>query len=72
MLVLGRKSGESIYVGDNIVIKVLTIHDQQIQLGITAPESICILRDDAKQKTRDRISQVPAALLTRHFRKNEL
>ena len=72
MLVLGRKAGESIYVGDDIVIKVLDIHYQQIQLGISAPESIQILRDDAKKKERDLISQVPTALLTRHFRKNEL
>jgi carbon storage regulator len=50
MLVLSRKAGESIYVGDDIVSIVLNIRYRQIQIGIEAPESIGILRDDAKKK----------------------
>jgi carbon storage regulator len=72
MLVLSRKAGESIVVGDGIVIKVLNIRYRQIQLGIEAPESIRILRDDAKKKRRDLPGHVPPPLLTRNSRKNEL
>jgi carbon storage regulator len=72
MLVLSRKAGESIYIGDDILITVLNIHYQQIQIGIEAPKSIGILRDDAKQKTRDLAGQVHPAVLARNSKKNEL
>jgi carbon storage regulator len=72
MLVLSRKAGESMVVGDDIVIKVLNIGYRQIQLGIEAPESIRILRDDAKKKQRDLPGHIHPAILTRNSRKNEL
>jgi carbon storage regulator len=72
MLVLSRKTGESIYVGNDIVIKVLTIRYNQIQLGITAPEALQILRDDARKKAPDLAGHVPPYLLTGNRRKNEL
>lgn len=44
MLVLTRKVGESIIIGDNIEITVLDSHSSEIKLGITAPRSVVILR----------------------------
>lgn len=72
MLVLGRKTGEAIYIGDDIVVTVVDIQYGHATIGITAPDSVLILRDNAKQKTRDRAGQTPPYLLTGNGRKNTL
>lgn len=46
MLVLTRKKGESIRIGDNIEVKVISIEGDQIKLGIDAPQSIDIHRQE--------------------------
>ena len=46
MLVLTRKSGERIAIGDNIVITVLEVQGKRIRLGIEAPRSISIRREE--------------------------
>jgi carbon storage regulator len=46
MLVLNRKLGESLIVGDNIEIKILEIQDGKIKIGIEAPKDISILRKE--------------------------
>ncbi|WP_445509072.1 carbon storage regulator CsrA [Rossellomorea marisflavi] len=46
MLVLTRKTGESIQIGDNIEIKVISIQGDQIKLGIEAPKHIDIHRKE--------------------------
>ncbi|MCX7984372.1 MAG: carbon storage regulator CsrA [Bacteroidetes bacterium] len=44
MLVLARKVNESIRIGDKIVVKVLSIQEGQVKLGIEAPKNVEILR----------------------------
>jgi carbon storage regulator len=44
MLVLSRKEGESIFVGDNIEIVVVKIVGGKVRLGIKAPDEIPIHR----------------------------
>ncbi len=44
MLVLSRKLDESIMIGDAVVIKVLSIQDGQVKIGIDAPKDVRILR----------------------------
>ena len=46
MLVLTRKIGESIMIGEEIGVRVLAIRGGQVSLGFTAPESIRILREE--------------------------
>lgn len=46
MLVLNRKSGESIKIGDDIEIKVVSIEGGQVKLGIEAPRHIDIHRKE--------------------------
>lgn len=46
MLVLNRKPGESIIIGDNIEIKILEIQDGKIKIGIEAPREVSILRKE--------------------------
>ena len=46
MLVLSRKLGEKIYIGDNICITVVDIDRGKIRLGIEAPRNVPIYRHE--------------------------
>lgn len=46
MLVLTRNQGESIVIGEVIEVTVLGIKGGQVQLGITAPKQIKVLRKE--------------------------
>lgn len=46
MLVLQRKLGEKIYIGDSIVITVVDISRDKIRLGIEAPRDVPIYRQE--------------------------
>jgi carbon storage regulator len=44
MLVLTRRTGETIVIGDDIRITVTLVRGDRVQLGITAPESVRVAR----------------------------
>ncbi|MBD3332321.1 carbon storage regulator CsrA [candidate division GN15 bacterium] len=46
MLILTRKLGESITIGDNIKVSVLGIHGRQVRLGIDAPSDVVVHREE--------------------------
>lgn len=50
MLILTRKSGEAIAIGEGIKITVLGIHGKQVRLGITAPDRIAVYREEIFKK----------------------
>ena len=50
MLNLTRRVGESLMIGDEIVVKVLEINGNQVRLGIEAPRSIAVFRDEIYEK----------------------
>jgi len=50
MLVLTRKSGESIRIGDDIIIRVVEVKGNQVRLGIEAPRQFRIYREELYQK----------------------
>ena len=46
MLVLSRKIGEEIQIGDNISLKVLDVSGSRVRLGVTCPDGVRILRSE--------------------------
>ncbi len=48
MLVLSRKEGEKLSVGDDVVISVLKIRGRRVTLGIEAPDGVKIVRCELK------------------------
>jgi carbon storage regulator len=53
MLVLTRKVGEEIYIGDQICVKVIEISASRVRLGIDAPLSMRIYREEVLAKVKD-------------------
>jgi len=49
MLVLTRDTNQSIQIGDNIVVKLVSTHGQQARIAIEAPEDVKILRTELVQ-----------------------
>lgn len=52
MLILTRRSGESIMIGDKIVVTVLGIHGHQARIGVTAPKEIPVHREEIAERIR--------------------
>jgi len=46
MLVISRRAGESVLIGEDIEIRVLETGSRRIKLGIQAPETIAVLREE--------------------------
>lgn len=46
MLILTRKTGETIRIGDSVAITVLEVKGHQIRLGIDAPRHIAVDREE--------------------------
>lgn len=57
MLVLSRKTGESIVIGDGaskIVVDVVRVQGDRVTLGITAPPSVDIARSELRERSNER------------------
>ncbi|RKD24221.1 carbon storage regulator [Ammoniphilus oxalaticus] len=70
MLVLSRKTNESIMIGDDIEITVIAIEGDQVKLGINAPKHVDIHRKEihlaiqqANQEAATAVNQVDLASL---------
>jgi carbon storage regulator len=49
MLVLSRKNGECVCIGDSIEVKVLEIAGGKVKLGFSAPHDVAIQRNEIRQ-----------------------
>jgi len=53
VLVLTRKAGQAIYIGDKIKIKILSISSSGVEVGIEAPKELNIVREELLEKVKD-------------------
>ncbi len=53
MLILTRKIGQSIRIGDEIIVKIVDIEGSQIKVGIEAPKGIAIYREELYEKLKE-------------------
>ena len=53
MLVLSRKRGEAVVIGDNIRLTVLAIRGNQVRRGFTAPPDVSIQREELCPKNEE-------------------
>jgi carbon storage regulator len=64
MLVLSRKVGEEIIIGDNIHVRVLSIQGNSIRLGFDAPRGVPIQRSELLDKVRSAQKEMAKPLPT--------
>jgi len=53
MLVISRKKGESLLIGDNIEITVVKVENGSVKIAINAPREISILRSELYKEVTD-------------------
>ena len=52
MLILTRKIGESLIIGDDVEITVLSVRGNQVKLGVNAPKEIAVHRQEIYERIK--------------------
>lgn len=64
MLILSRREGEAVMIGDDVTIVILGIKGRQVRVGISAPRSVNIYREEILSRLAPpEPNDAPAALL---------
>ena len=61
MLVLSRKTGERVQIGDDIVVTIVRVGPNSVRLGIEAPRDVSVLRDELQSVNNGPNSQDPTS-----------
>jgi carbon storage regulator len=60
MLILTRKVGETVMIGDNVTVAIIGVKGNQIRIGINAPKDVPVHRKEIHERIRH--EQLPARL----------
>ena len=59
MLILTRRPGESVKIGDDITVTVLGVRGNQLRLGFTAPQNVAVHREEVYERIQsERLANV--------------
>ena len=61
MLILTRRVGETVMIGDEVAVTVLRVKGNQVRLGVNAPKSISVQREEIFQRIKREADQVQVA-----------
>ena len=52
MLILTRKVGEAVVIGDNVTVAIIAVKGSQIRIGINAPKDVTVHREEIYERIR--------------------
>jgi carbon storage regulator len=52
MLILTRKVGETVVIGDNVTVAIIGVKGNQIRIGINAPKDVTVHREEIYERIR--------------------
>jgi carbon storage regulator len=52
MLILTRRVGESLMIGDDVSVTVLRVKGSQVRLGVDAPSTVSVRREEVSERMR--------------------
>ena len=61
MLILTRRVGESLRIGDDVSVTVLGIKGSQVRIGVNAPKTISVHREEVYDRIHDKNSKFPTS-----------
>jgi carbon storage regulator len=59
MLILTRRVGETIVIGDDVIVTVLGIKGNQVRIGISAPKDVTVHREEIYQRIQQEKNASP-------------
>ncbi|WBH38958.1 Translational regulator CsrA [Pseudomonas aeruginosa] len=59
MLILTRRVGETLMVGDDVTVKVLGVKGNQVRIGVNAPKEVAVHREEIYQRIQKEKDQEP-------------
>ena len=61
MLILTRREGESVLIGDEVTITVLRVKGNQVRLGVNAPKNVAVQREEISERVRAEVADAATA-----------